>query len=222
MEAVRSYILLGFLALPLVIIVLIAFLGFSLASPGMLVLLLGHLLVVPTSVYGLHFLFRKVSPDSPLLFSGPKDIPQLVPSETISDGSSICIAPSFWMAHVVFFMSYIIINAAYLLSAPKRSGTSPVLYENRKSKLTSVIIITSILLLAITGLRFYITGAETVIGILTAFTFMGALSFGWYHALRAMFNYKDIDIFGIVGQLQPPAAGSEKPVTCVYDVNLTG
>ncbi len=215
LQAVRSTLLLAFMGLPMLIISFVAFLAVGLGNLSFFVLLLGHILVVPTAAGGSHALFDliyKKRIDAPV-YVPASDVGMLVPSATRLEYQQN-VAPSWWMAHVVFFMSYLLTNAISVYSLAPEPKASDWMIENRKAKAASIIAVLLLVTVALTWLR-YTTGTETMLGILVAFVLSGGLGVGWYK-FAEFCGARHADVFGVVQQMLTANAQDDVPMTCVY------
>ena len=88
------------------------------------------------------------------------------------------------------------------------------LYENRKSKTVAVMSVAILMALVLTVLR-YMTGYETVKGVLLAAFLAGGLGYGW-HTLAGICGARYADVFGMVSQMLPASAKEERPMACIY------
>ncbi len=126
------------------------------------------------------------------------------------------VAPSFWMAQVVFFFAYLIQNAVSLYKETPDPKASYAKVLNRKEQALTSAIVSSILLVVLLILRYKLTGCETLFGISVALLTMIPLGIGWYF-LAELSGIRSADIFGIAGQILPSAAYEPPPTTCVYE-----
>jgi hypothetical protein len=212
----------SFLSLPLLFIGWSLFLGSLQGNIGLLVLFLGQITVVPLATLMsntvLEFILKKLEGSTPLLpwiQTNNSDVCNLVPGMTDYGNPFASVAPSIWMAQIVFFFSFLITNgySVYTMKAPE--GADPEKVERRKSQTLLSMILTSALLLVFILLRKFLVGCETWLGIFVALLTIGPLGMGWYQLARAC-SAKDSDIFGIVQKILPDAAKQPPPTTCVY------
>lgn len=207
----RNLILGSFQSLPLILIGFLGLMSLILGNLGMGLLFIGHVLVVPVLVFLLNLLLIK-APKAPA-----SDLGLLVPSEffegTVTESTS---NPSYWVAHVVFFFSFLLTNVNTLQSIPPERGADPWKVENRKAKMTAVITITSILLAALLFIRFRFFGTETPIGMIVGILAMGGAGIAWYNVAAAC-GARNADIFGVVQQMLSRDAKQPPPMTCVYN-----
>ena len=213
MDTLRTTILMGFRALPLLLISFVGFLAIGLGNMGMFILLLGHMLVVPIMTAIAQFITGKmyIVGDGRAFVTG-SDVVQLVPS--LSSSQPVNVMPSYWMQHVLFFFGYLLANGVGLLRLPQEKGQSDVYYENRVAKAKAVITVGVLAALSFTALR-YRTGAETWRGVALAFATGGGLGFAWYQ-FAAYCGARHADVFGVAPSMVPISAKEEKAMTCVY------
>jgi hypothetical protein len=200
----RSSILSGFRALPLILVSFIGFLAVGIGNMGLFMLFIGQILIIPL-IYLINGLCSKLS--API----HSRVGMLVPSATAT-GIHDPVHPSFWMAHILFFFGYLLMNAGSLYGDQKGDTKIDAKFVNkRKSKARSIILFSFVLLGILIGLRM-LTGAETQLGIAIAFAF-GALGVAW-HAIVSACGVAMSDIFGISSQMGPSI--NPMPTTCVY------
>jgi hypothetical protein len=220
----RTSLLLAFKSLPLLLISFIIFLAFGLGNISLFILLIGHVVIVP-SITELFHLLSSNSPDIALLNSD--DISQLVPTPAGSVTTPVNVFPSYWMAHMSFFFGYLLSNAVSMYrqepdlsiiqgassDAVKKSINAKI--AARKEKALTLIISTVSFLLLIAILRMIATGAETFAGVSVAIIVLGLAGAGYYMTAE-LFGVTNSDVFGIAMQMMSPDSAATKPKTCVY------
>jgi hypothetical protein len=143
------------------------------------------------------------------------DVCNIVPGKTDFTIPSLWVAPSHWMAQVVFFFSFLISSAGFIYGKPAEENADKEKVARRKAQSLTSLILTSVSLVALVGIRKTFVGCETWAGIATAFLTMGTVGYGWYFLAR-LCSARDADIFGIVQKILPPSARDPPPMTCVY------
>jgi hypothetical protein len=202
-------------SLPIIMISFIGFLALALGNLSLFILFLGHSILLPVAVYISQFLFDKISttPESKALyFRESGQATSLI--ELPDNGEPVNVAPSFWLAHVLFFLGYILANAVSIMMIPDDPKLNSNLTKNRKFR-AGVIIGTTIMFSLIVALLRYRTNSETLRGIVIAFVGGGFLGYGWYQ-FADICGARAADIFGVALQMMPASATDEKPMTCVY------
>ena len=202
--SVRSSILSGFRALPLILICFIGFLAVGIGNMGLFMLFIGHILIIPI-IYVTNILCARLP--API----HSRVSMLVPTATTTSIHDP-VYPSFWMAHILFFFGYLLMNAGSLYGDQKGDTKIDAKFVNkRKSKARAILIFSFVLLAILIGLRM-LTGAETRVGVAIAFAF-GGLGVAW-HAIASACGVAMSDIFGISSQMAPSL--NPMPTTCVY------
>jgi hypothetical protein len=202
-------------SLPIIMISFIGFLALALGNLSLFILFLGHSILLPIAVYISQFLFDKISNNPESRAQYFKESGQATSLIEISDnGESVNVAPSFWLAHVLFFLGYILANAVSIIMIPDDPKLNSSLTKNRKFR-AGVIIGTTIMFSLIVALLRYRTNSETLRGIVIAFIVGGFLGYGWYQ-FADLCGARAADIFGVALQMIPASATDEKPMTCVY------
>jgi len=210
LHGIRSTIIAAFFSLPLLFISFTAFLAIGLGTPGLFILFLGQLLLSVTTL-GFHLLENIIEIFFPLLKSQltvNADRAYLLQGST---GETVNVFPSYWMVHVLFFLSYLLANAVDVFRADAGSKAVDWKISNRRSKATAVIIVIVLVMTALITTRYFLTGTETPLGAILALPVV-AVGFGWYE-LAKVCGARDSDIFGIIQQMTPNGGA---PTTCVY------
>lgn len=143
------------------------------------------------------------------------DVCNIVPGKVDATIPSLWVAPSYWMAQIVFFFSFLISSASFIYTKKPEDNAEKEKVERRQAQALTSLILSAGALLAFVGLRKTFVGCETWAGIAVAFLTMGTVGYGWYFLARAC-SARDADIFGIVQKILPPSARDPPPMTCVY------
>lgn len=141
------------------------------------------------------------------------DICNLVPSEAGKAGAALSVAPSFWMAQLLFFVGYLLQNATSLYNQPSDPMASEAKVKNRREQAITAIVITTIITIAFIAIR-YTTGCETAFGIAIAILTMIPLGVGWYH-FASLCGARNSDVFGISAKILPIGASEPPPQVCI-------
>lgn len=119
--------------------------------------------------------------------------------------------PSAYLAHVVFFFTFIFTNAYYVYNEKKKDDTPSIQYDNRRYRSLMIMGTVVTLYLIIVFARYNITGCDSSLGVLyTTFAF-GALGFGTYK-LAEVCGARTADILGISSSYVDSSA--EAPLAC--------
>jgi hypothetical protein len=195
----KNSLILLFFRLPMILIIISFFLGLSLGNIGLIFLCLGHLLIVPISVWGLQIFtlfFEKVPYSDILLFAHDENY----------NGTKINVTPSYWVTHVVFFFVYLIINAGLLLDLNKTDSTSSnekkEKENNRKLRMKVVLVFTILTLAALLIIRLLFTKTEIFFwGWIVGIGVGGSLATAYYFAVRGIIDVEVLDVFGVENQM---------------------
>lgn len=212
LQRIAILFLLGF---PLIMICLVGFLSISVLNVGTIYLFIGQVILVPIAT----ILIRMFTWVLPGTHVPPSDVGLLVPS--IKDAlstSSFNVAPSFWIAHVVFLCSYIFTNAYTVYVVDTKSGRAASApkwkLENRRARSLMIMVTCVLALIALILSRYLMTGAETIFGI-----FIGLVAFipaGYYWYQIAIKNdSQNGDIFGIMQQMIPSMEDDANASLCI-------
>lgn len=211
-ENVRQMIAMAFMGLPLMLIAFFFFVGFGLGNVGMIILFLGQITVVPAAVALSNTLlgFLPLGPYTKVI---SRDICNLVPSA--KQAGFLSVAPSYWMAEVLFFVSYLITNAAFLYNEVPQDKAVESKVRHRKEQALTAIILTTLVTLILVALRFLVTECETALGIALAGAVAIPLGVGWYY-FASLCGARNADVFGIAAKMLPAGATEPPPMMCVY------
>ena len=204
----------GFVSLPLVITGIVLFLATTLGNIGLIMLALGHVFLVPFITFFANLLHEYFFKDSPYFKVTSSDLCQLIPSIPPATAQTF-VGPSYWMAHVVFFFTFLITNASVLYAKEAPANADPNKVENRKAQTMTAIILSVVTFVFLVALRYLFMGCETPLGIFFAFLLLVPAGYGWYE-LAILCGARDADVFGILQKILPPELKDEPPMTCVY------
>ena len=205
----------GFVSLPLVLISLISFLAVTLGNLGLIMLALGHIVIVPLLTYLSNLVAEFIAPGNPLISVTSSDLSYLIPS-LASANQTQYVVPSYWIAHITFFFTYLFTNALILYLKDPTPSADPNKVENRKAQTMTAMLLTLGLFLALFIFRVVMTGTETWVGALVGSSLVIPVAYGWYELSRVC-GARDADIFGILQKILPDNAKDEPPMTCVYN-----
>ena len=212
LETLHRITLLFLLGFPLIMICLVGFLSISVLNVGTIFLFVGQAIVVPILTM-IAQLFTWILPGTHV---PPSDIGLLVPSakEALAV-SSFNVAPSFWIAHVVFLCSYIFMNAYNIYTLDSAStNTAAWKIENRKGRSLMVMIVSVCSLLALIISRYIMTGAETIFGIIIGLSIFIPVSYYWFQ-IAIKNGSQNGDILGIINQVVPSMEDDTNASLCI-------
>lgn len=225
-KSLRTSLQQSFLSLPLILVGWSLFMGAAQGNIGLLVLALGQISVVPLSTFlsniVLQYIGKKLFENqytgdwTPYITILNKESCNLIPDAVdLAAVPNLGIAPSFWMTHVIFFFSFLISNAVHLLTMKAAENADPEKVQNRKAQATLSIVISSILFVLIVGVRYLVTGCETLTGMAVAALIATPLGYSWFKVAQKC-SLRDSDIFGVIQKILAPSAEDGPPMTCVY------
>jgi hypothetical protein len=116
----KNALISGFLALPLILITITGFIAISTANIGMIILLLGQLLLIPFAQLILSWIRSNktiqdiMGLDAPFSYGSFNKLCAISPADVKTD--NIVPVNSYWLAHTLFFMTYILMNGMALYS----------------------------------------------------------------------------------------------------------
>ena len=216
----------GVIHLPFTLAGTFLVLGLFTANYAMLFFLVGFLLLVPLTHWGLEMLFflSNLETRLPSLFSPAGDVCRVV-VPFVNDSPPQRQVMSQWMAMVAFFFVYLLRNATALYSRDPGPATAMEVTEKKVTdwqqgtsvrKSQSIMSMGSIAIaVALLLLMRYRTGCESVFGMMLAMVLFGTLGYFWYNALRSAKQDCLSDLFGIANRLLPPSAIVNAPIACL-------
>jgi len=139
------------------------------------------------------------------------DVCSIIPGST----SPIQKIPSFYLAHIAFFVGFLMTNAAVVYSMPEDTQLSKAHYDNRRNRSLMAIILLFVFYVALAIYRYKITGCESLLGILFTSSAFLSLGLGWYK-LAELCGARSADIFGVAPSVVSPLA---KPIVCKTSSN---
>lgn len=205
----------GFTSLPLVLISFISFLALTLGNLGLIMLALGHIVIVPLLTFLVNILVEFAAPKSPYFTVMSSDLSSLMLSQA-TPNQLITVAPSYWVAHITFFFTFLFTNAMVLYLKDPTPSADPNKVENRKAQTMTAMMLSITLFSALIAFRLIMTGTETWAGTLLGIGLVIPVAYGWYELSRVC-GARDADIFGILQKILPDNAKDEPPMTCVYN-----
>lgn len=221
-NTVRTTILSGFVALPIILITLTGFLATTTANVGMILLFLGQIFVIPLVLILFGFLRRvgvvqKIFDLDPnLTYATFSRASAFSPADVKSD--QVPPVTSFWLANVIFFTTYLFLNGYALYNMPvETKSADPTKVENRKAHALTSMIVTAIIMITLTILYIRYVGynTETPGSISLAVLVFGSLGYGWFE-LAKLCGLRTADLFGVSSQIFLPSPGeNEFPYTCI-------
>ena len=136
-----------------------------------------------------------------------------------TNGSS---APSYWITTMGFFFGFVFSNIMDTMNSPMYPGSDPVGHEKRNSQSMFILCATSLFLIGLVIIRFYLMGACEGQGFLgksisIAFGIIsGIIGWGFYEISKSC-GSRSSDLFGVLSQIIPPSASAVSPTVCVSE-----
>jgi len=219
----REYIFLSLKELPLITSVGPLFLGLTQGNVNLIMLAIGVIFIATTAA-GLTGAILKgplewLNPTGSFWKVAASDISPLLPDAPVAGivkrSAQVSVVPTYWMTMTIFFFSYLALNAFTLLTVPETKGSDKEKVENRKSQATVCLILIGVIGLTICGGKIYLSGGETVLGVVIAALIGVLTSWGWFTFLRQCGMGRLEDVFGIQARIISEEAVSDTPVVCV-------
>lgn len=119
--------------------------------------------------------------------------------------------PSFYFAHLTFFLSYIFMNAYSIYTMEADGNVDSTLVKNRKYRSFASMIIVVLVLLLILTLRYFTSNCESPLGIVVTLSIFSFTGFAWYKFAEYC-GARNSDLMGI--SLSIVSENAKKPVVC--------
>jgi hypothetical protein len=119
--------------------------------------------------------------------------------------------PSTYLAHVIFFFSFLFTNAYTVFSLAKEPDASDAQYENRRYRSSMIMALLVLLYILIVYIRFNLTNCESHFGVFFTTLLFGALGVGTYK-FAELCGARSFDILGITTMFVNNT--SKAPVVC--------
>ncbi len=216
----RNTLTSAFMALPIILITITAFFSTTTANPGMMILLLGQIIAIPIVqtvlgfLRGLTFVRYYLNLGPPQNYENNK-LCSLSPVDV--KGDQIMPPVSYWLAHVIFFGSYVGSNAMSIYTNdPEVKSPDPIKVENRKTQAMTAFVVTLAFILFAIGQHYYHTGCDTFGSLVLGLVLYIPLGYGFFE-LAKVCGLRTADLFGIATKLYLPSPGDTNnfPYACV-------
>lgn len=217
---IKNTSLSGFLALPIILITLSGFLATTTANVGMILLFFAQIFVIPTILFilgqirNIPFVTSIFGLDPNLTYTTFSKACAFSPADV--KGDQVPPVTSYWMANVLFFTTYVLMNAQALYSMNvETKSADPTKVENRKAQALTSMIITFVVMLALIIFYYNYVGCETPGSMFLAVLVFVPLGYGWFE-LAKLCGLRTADLFGISSQIFLPTPGeNEYPYACI-------
>jgi len=123
--------------------------------------------------------------------------------------SVISRVPSLYLAHIAFFVGYLITNAKLLYN---QSSDKDILNDNRRNRTNMIIIVAIVSYILLVVSRAYLTKCESALGLFFTSSIFMSLGFTWYKLAEAC-GARNSDLLGISTSILPDSA-KKTPVVC--------
>ena len=221
----REYIFLSLKELPLITSVGPLFLGLTQGNVNLIMLAIG-VIFISTTVAGLtgallNAPLEWLNPSGSFWRVAASDVSPLLPDAPVAGivkrSAQTSVVPTYWMTMTVFFFSYLALNAFMLLTVPETKGmrSDPDNVENRKAQAIICLVLIGVIGLTVCGGKIYLSGGETVLGVIIAALAGGFSAWGWFTFLRQCGMGRLEDVFGIQARILSEGAVSDTPVVCI-------
>ncbi len=217
---IKQFFLNGFRAFPLVIAVTAFILAFFQTNIAFTLLFVALAFVIPLATTGINVILEFILGLTKLdgsLYKVPTTAACTIvgPGGLTATPTAIFGLPTYWMASVVFFFSYIAINgiSLYMRDADPAADAGRVTARKTQALVGAGLAIVVGLLFVV--VRFMAANCETGIGFVTALITMAPLAFGWYKLASLCGADRLVDLFGIANGFLPLSAQSNQGYVCV-------
>jgi len=216
----KSTLTSAFMALPIILITISAFFATTTANPGMMILLLGQIIGIPLVqtvlgfLRGLSFVRYYLNLGPPQSYENNK-LCSLSPVDV--KGDQIMPPVSYWLAHVIFFGTYVASNAMTVYQTdPEVNSPDPIKVENRKTQAMTAFVITFLIIGFAIFQHYLYVGCDTFGSLALGFLLYVPLGYGFFE-LAKVCGLRTADLFGIATKLYLPSPGDDRnfPYACV-------
>jgi hypothetical protein len=207
---IREFVIHGFRILPIVLASFAFIIGVGHANMAFFFLFVGIALIVPIAnmlsnkIFG--WLFSLGVPEALYKISAAPGSGCSVFGEFANTGDTA----SYWLAALIFFVSYTFINAYHLYNRPAQPNAPENKVDARKTQ--AIMAIALILMFGIGMLlyRFFTTKCETALGMPVALLVFVPIAYYWYSLLESCSGDRLTDLFGVVNRImiEPKNAGA--------------
>ena len=120
------------------------------------------------------------------------------------------------MANVLFFTTYVFLNALGLYNMPTETKSAdPTKVENRKAHAITSMVLTLLVMVSLIVIYVRHVGCETPGSVAVALAVFVPLGYGWFE-LAKLCGLRTADLFGVSSQIFLPTPGeNEFPYACV-------
>jgi len=130
---------------------------------------------------------------------------------------SVSKVPSFYLAHVAFFVGYLFTNSLSIYNMSNDSNDDQKGYNSRRYRSLITMISISILYFLLVLFRYNVTGCDSLLGVFFSSTTFITLGLSWY-LLAKYCGCRAADLSGITTSLVPQKAKS--PVVCLNPTSV--
>jgi 4-hydroxybenzoate polyprenyltransferase len=124
----------------------------------------------------------------------------------------ISTVPSFWLSMMIFFFTYLFMNALQLYERDPAQGSNDVQVKARKFKAATSMAILILVTIMIIWLRYSLTACETALGVgVSAICGIGA-GYTWFTFMSRCGLGRLEDVFGVAASIVPVRMD---PIACV-------
>jgi len=137
------------------------------------------------------------------------DVCTILPGGNFDSTSKV---PSFYLAHIAFFIGYLLTNAFILFSKQKESGGDEKAYNSRRYRSLMIMITLLVLYILLVTVRSNTSSCESSLGIFFSSSVFSSLGLSWY-LLANFCGCRSADLFGIANSIISEKVKS--PVVCL-------
>lgn len=220
---IRVFLNGGMTSLPLALAGTMLLIGLFTAHYAMLFFLVGFLIVVPFTSWGINSLASVLSEETLKKYnlkSKRSDICRvIIPFETLKTNTQTTnneevVVFSEWLSMISFFIGYILHNSWTMYERSPIDGAEQDKVSTRKTQALLSLISIVVFACVVMYYRYY-TGCEGW-SILATVPIFGAIGWGWYQMLSGVAQPDQLsDLFGIANRILPAAATKNGPMACI-------
>lgn len=212
---IREFIIHGFRILPIVLGSFAFIIGVGHANMAYFFLSVGIALIVPIVNMISNGIFGKIFsygvPEALYKIKAQPASGCSVFGEFANTGDTV----SYWLAALVFFVSYMFINAFNLYNRPAQPNAPENKVDARKTQAAMAMAIILLFGIGMLLYRFFTTTCETVLGLPVSFAVFIPLAYYWYSLLVSCSGDRLTDLFGVVNRIMVEPKNSGPGAVCL-------
>ncbi len=212
---IREFIVHGFRILPIVLGSFAFILGVGQGNMAFFFLFLGIALVVPIVNLAANSIFGMAFSRLPETLYKIKGAPTPGGCAVFGEFANKGDITSYWLSTLVFFVTYLFINAYNLYNRPASKSAPAHKVDARETQAAMAMAIILIFGIGMLLYRFLATGCETPLGLPVALVVFIPAAYYWYNVLVSCSGDRLTDLFGVVNRIMAEPANARAGAVCM-------